>query len=358
MPNGCAADGTVIAYPGIFGPSIDGLITVGAITRDNQVWSRSCRGSAVEVLAPGANVFLASGGGIDHYFDPAFVAGTSFSTPYVAGMAARILEREPNLTPAQVEARIKASPSRVDGLPVPVMVAPSKRRAVRQMPGLPAPKSVMWIAAHPDDEAVAAPLLAKWCIEDDVRCAFLVLTRGDMGECLLPGGCHPDVASVRSAEAAAAAQFFNAESILLDFPDGGGVAPPVWNQAGEAIRNHIEAFRPDLILTLDPRHGTTGHPDHRETGRLVLEAVARLSYEPAVYLLETEITFAPDPFAIFFFPACPGVARFDATKTWTAIAEDMRRHPSQFDAAWIRAIENVAPHDRVVYIAPAARPCP
>lgn len=236
--------------------------------------------------------------------------------------------------------------------------APSKRRAVRQLPSLPAPQSVMWIGAHPDDEAVAAPLLAKWCIEDEARCAFLVLTRGESGECLLPGGCHPDVATIRSAEAAAAARFFNAEPIQLAFPDGGGVAPPVWSQAGDAILNHIEAFRPELILTFDPLHGTTGHPDHRETGRLVLEAVERLTYDPAVYLLETEVTFAPDPFRIFFFPACPGVQRFDASRTWSAIAEDMRRHPSQFDAQWIDAVENVPVHDRVVYIAPAARACP
>jgi subtilisin family serine protease len=107
------------------------LITVGAITRDNEVWSRSCAGPLVEVLAPGANVLLASGTGIDHFIQPAFGSGTSFATPYVAGMAARILEREPDLTPAEVEARLKSSSSLVNGLPVPVMTPMFRRRAVR-----------------------------------------------------------------------------------------------------------------------------------------------------------------------------------------------------------------------------------
>ena len=234
--------------------------------------------------------------------------------------------------------------------------AAARVRAVRHPSALPAPKSVLWIAAHPDDEAVAAPLLAKWCLEDGVRCGFLVLTRGESGPCLLPAGCFPDVASVRSAEAGSASQLFRADSILLTYPDGGGVAAPAWSEtAGETIANYIEAFRPELILTFDPRHGTTCHPDHRETGRLVLEAVESLSYEPKLYFLETRVVIATDPLAISFLPAIASAERFDATRTWRSIIDDMQRHPSQFDAQWINAVENVPPRDRAVFIAPAER---
>ena len=232
----------------------------------------------------------------------------------------------------------------------------AKRRAVRQPSARPAPMSVMWIGAHPDDEAVAAPLLAKWCIDENARCAFLVLTRGEAGPCLLPGGCHPDVASVRAAESEAAARYFGAASIQLDFSDGGGVAGPAWSPTAAAtIAHHIEAFRPELILTFDPRHGTTCHPDHRETGRLVLEAVEGVTYAPQVYLLETLVVIGVEPLSIDFVPALSAVERFDATHTWHAVVEDMRRHPSQFDQQWVDAIENVLPQNRAVYIAPAAR---
>lgn len=129
----CAEDGTVVGYPGVLGPSIDGMVTAGAITRDNTVWQYTCDGPALEVLAPGADIFLASALANDVYVgSTGFPSGTSFAAPYVAGMAARMLERDPNLTPAELEARLKASPSRVDGLPVPVMTPSPKRRAVRK----------------------------------------------------------------------------------------------------------------------------------------------------------------------------------------------------------------------------------
>ena len=196
----------------------------------------------------------------------------------------------------------------------------------------------MWIGAHPDDEAVAAPLLYEWCRNEEVRCAFLVLTRGN-----LP--------SIRSAEAASASQLFGADLILLTLPDGGGVLPPQWPaDVDTTVAKLIEAFHPDLVLTFDPRHGTSCHPDHRETGAIVLDAVQRLPYVPDVYLLETRVSYGP----IRFAPASPEALRYDATNTWNAVAEDMRRHPSQFDEQAIAEIEGLAADQRAVFIAPAS----
>lgn len=233
--------------------------------------------------------------------------------------------------------------------------ATARTRAVRHPGAIPTPSSVMWIAAHPDDEAVAAPLLSEWCRVRSARCTFLLMTRGEAGACLLANSCAPDVASVRSAEAGSASQYFQATSILLTFRDGGGVMPPHWrtssNDVAGTIANYIEAARPDLILTFDPRHGSTCHPDHRETGALVIEAVRRLPYTPALYLLETHVMFTAQPFAIHFTSAAPDAVRYAATETWNAIVEDMRRHPSQFDAATIAAIEQMPIDERAVYFA-------
>lgn len=241
-------------------------------------------------------------------------------------------------------------------------------RAVSPPSNIPTPVSVMWIAAHPDDESIAAPLLGKWCREQHARCAFLILTRGEGGTCLRADGCQPDIASVRSAEAGAASQYFGATSILLTYPNTAGVAKPDWRSpSGDrpdivtAVAHHIEAFHPALVLTFDPRHGTTCHPDHMETGAIVLDSVKLLSYEPDLYLLETRVTFAFDPLVIHFAPAVAGLQRFDAneiltstqTPAWTEITHDMERHPSQFDGSWLAAIQNVPSADRAVYIAPA-----
>src|SRR5580704_12319995 len=57
----------------------------------------------------------------------------------------------------------------------------ARMRAVRHPSNVITPASVMWIGAHPDDEALVAPLLGKWCRGEKVRCAFLILTRGESG---------------------------------------------------------------------------------------------------------------------------------------------------------------------------------
>ena len=129
----CTMDGDTALVPAAQAAAIDGVISVGGITRDNTEWSGGCHGPRVEVLAPAADMLVASNTGTDHYrYDPEWISGTSFATPYVAGMAARLLELDPSLTPQQLEQRLKASPSRVAGKPVPVIEVPiPKRRAAR-----------------------------------------------------------------------------------------------------------------------------------------------------------------------------------------------------------------------------------
>ena len=234
--------------------------------------------------------------------------------------------------------------------------ATARTRAVRHPSSFPAPKSVLWIAAHPDDEAVVAPLLSKWCREDGAHCTFVIVTRGDAGACLRSDGCLPDVATVRSSEEGAASQLFHADLILLTLGDGGGVAQPPWALSTDVVADlahFIEAAHPELILTFDPRHGTTCHPDHRAIAALTLEAVKRLSTPPQVYLLETRVAFTPDPFTINFTSATSAADKFDAASRWNAVIEDMQRHPSQFDARWIAAIQQVPSAERALYIAPA-----
>lgn len=255
----------------------------------------------------------------------------------------------------------------------------ARQRAVHHPSSFPSPASVLWIAAHPDDEAVVAPLLARWCLDERARCGLLVLTRGETGTCVLPDGCLPDVASTRSSEAGAASELFRADSILLRYSDGGGLRPPEWDHVqgdqlppAARIARHIEAFRPELVLTFDPRHGTTCHPDHRETGRLVLEAVRLLGTKPMVYLLETYLTFAGDGGSPRFAAALPEASRFDATQllrsgeeAWAAVSWDMDRHRSQFPPQLIDAVGKVPRDQRAVFIAPAdsvmeyaVAPCP
>ncbi len=254
-------------------------------------------------------------------------------------------------------------------VPGPVSPAPQPISPARVPGRLPAPVSVMWIGAHPDDEVPAAPLLARWCGDGRSRCSLLTATRGEAGGCVRPDGCLPDLATVRSAEAGASSQYFGADAIILSLPDGGGAVPPPWDigAGGSAelvttIAAFIRAEAPELVLTFDPRHGTTCHPDHRAIAAIVLEAVKFLSAPPAVYLLETRLEIDAQPLEIRFRSAAPGAIRFDANEllvstggpAWNAVAGDMARHPSQFDAALLAAVSRVPAADRAVYLAPAS----
>jgi serine protease len=88
---------------------------VAAVNRSGGKASYSNYGTVVDVAAPGGD----SGGAIlstwnagtttpagDNY---GYMMGTSMATPHVAGVAALMLAKNPNLTPDEVEAKLKAT---------------------------------------------------------------------------------------------------------------------------------------------------------------------------------------------------------------------------------------------------------
>ena len=240
------------------------------------------------------------------------------------------------------------------------------------------PGTVLWVGAHPDDEVLLAPLLGELCGEGRHRCALVVATRGENGACRLPGGCHPDLAAVRTAEMRAAARLFRRARVLQgSLPDVFGPDPAAVRQAwadaagGEdqlldRLAGAIDDVAPQTIITFDPRHGTTCHDAHRAIGRLVLRAVERLRQPaPEVFLLESRVRIAPGGTSIRFSAAAPGdpaLLRFDGNThlrpgpgtAWEFLLDDARRQPSQFDATFLSSLLAVPPTHRQVYLLPAA----
>jgi subtilisin family serine protease len=121
-------------YPAIL--TQPNVITVAASTQDDQLASFSAYGlTSVDLAAPGELI----GGTIPVVQNPSFPyalgSGTSFAAPHVAGAAALLLARNPNLSYAQLKELIMSS---VDPLPDPSDVLRclhDRARGVRRLAG-------------------------------------------------------------------------------------------------------------------------------------------------------------------------------------------------------------------------------
>lgn len=114
--NGGPRPGTINA-PGSYGQSI----TVGASTREDEVWAHSGRGPSPipgsdtnpilkpDVVAPGVDVLVATPGG-----GMALATGTSLATPIAAGVASLAKSINPKLDPAGVRAALVAGAHDID----------------------------------------------------------------------------------------------------------------------------------------------------------------------------------------------------------------------------------------------------
>ena len=131
------------------------------------------------------------------------------------------------------------------------------------------------IFSHPDDETIVGPLLAKYAHEGHAV-HLLVLTAGEKGyrrHVKIPTGAPLAAVRAKELECAAAALGLTGYR-LLDFPDQAftaGYDSPVWKEAVTEVRLEIDRLRPDVLLTWGPEGGT-GHPDHRGTHSVVVQA--------------------------------------------------------------------------------------
>lgn len=98
---------TTIGFPA----STSSVNAVGASSRNGQKASFSSYGSKIAFVAPGQSIYTTDRTGADGYGASDYVSidGTSFSSPYAAGVAALILSANASLSAAQVETIMKTT---------------------------------------------------------------------------------------------------------------------------------------------------------------------------------------------------------------------------------------------------------
>jgi LmbE family N-acetylglucosaminyl deacetylase len=144
--------------------------------------------------------------------------------------------------------------------------------------------SVLYVAAHPDDENTR--LIAWLEGERGVRTAYLSMTRGGGGQNLIGSEQDDLLGVVRTGELLAARRLDGAEQYFTRMRDFGYSKSPeetlaLWGR-DEALADVVRAirtFRPDVIVTRFPTTGET-HGHHLASAILAGEAFTRAA-DPA-----------------------------------------------------------------------------
>ncbi len=137
--------------------------------------------------------------------------------------------------------------------------------------------SVLYIAAHPDDENTR--LLSYLSKEKGYKTGYLALTRGDGGQNLIGNEQSEDLGLIRTQELLAARRNDGALQFFTRANDFGFSKTPeetfkIWNKDSilSDVVYIIRKFRPDVIITRFPPDERAGHGHHAASSILAQEA--------------------------------------------------------------------------------------
>ncbi len=184
--------------------------------------------------------------------------------------------------------------------------------------------SVLYIAAHPDDENTR--LISYLSNGRQVRTAYLSLTRGDGGQNLIGPELGAPLGVLRTQELLEARRIDGGEQYFTRAVDFGYSKNPEetfakWGR--EAILSDVvrvvRHFRPDVIITRFATDGTGGHGHHTASAMLAQEA----------FDLAADASAFPEQLAQGLAPWQAKRLFFNASSWWNSkIAEEAAANPS------------------------------
>ena len=137
--------------------------------------------------------------------------------------------------------------------------------------------SVMYLAAHPDDENTR--LISFLVHHENIRTVYLSLTRGDGGQNILGNEQGSALGLIRTHELLAARKIDGAEQLFTSVIDFGFTKTPkevfqFWNKEKivQEVVSAIQEIQPDMIICRFPTTGEGGHGQHTASAIIALEA--------------------------------------------------------------------------------------
>jgi LmbE family N-acetylglucosaminyl deacetylase len=182
-------------------------------------------------------------------------------------------------------------------------------------PSPDAPRTLVVVFAHPDDETIVSPALARYAREG-AKVYVVVATDGRMGvapHAKIPGG--DSLATVRAGEARCSANALGAQPpILLGFADAGLAVLSPWpgeplDRLAKRLETTIRELHPDAVITWGAEGGY-GHQDHRLVGDVVTQVFQAGAVPASTKLyypgfLAERIAAAPRWFGMRIYPTAP-----------------------------------------------------
>ncbi|BDA80874.1 hypothetical protein LPTSP3_g38040 [Leptospira kobayashii] len=128
-------------------------------------------------------------------------------------------------------------------------------------------KRILGVFAHPDDEQLVNSVFVRAKKSDPSSFTALVTaTKGEAGHQVPVVARQKDLGFIRKAEALKNGYAMGIdEQEVWDYPDG-GVPEVSLEELKAKVKQAMETYRPEILLTFWPESGATGHKDHRRMG--------------------------------------------------------------------------------------------
>ena len=149
---------------------------------------------------------------------------------------------------------------------------------------------VLFVGAHPDDEAGGLSTYGAWAEEYGLRTGVITVTRGEGGGNAVGPEEGPPLGLLREAEERRAVaragirNVYNLDKVDFYYTVSAPLTQEIWRErdALERVVRVVRATRPEVIVTMNPSPSPGNHGNHQQAARLAVEAFDRAA-DPSAY---------------------------------------------------------------------------